>query len=168
MNNHETERARLAQLYSKMSDDELAHILADEKSLTEIARVVLAAELSSRGSTREQPAEFAAAAIHAQEDTPEEFRAPQYSGPLAVVKRFRDLPEAVVAKSILDSAEIDSFLADENIVRLDWFYSNLVGGAKLMVRPQDLEEATTLLIEANLTGSESSNANSDQPGEQSE
>ena len=71
-----------------------------------------------------------------------------YSGPLVMVKRFRDLPEAFVAKSILDSAEIDSFLADENIVRIDWLYSNLVGGAKLMVRPEDLDEAKALLDEA--------------------
>jgi hypothetical protein len=83
-----------------------------------------------------------------------------------MVKRFRDLPEAVVAKSILDSAEIDSFLADENIVRLDWFYSNLVGGAKLMVRPEDLEEATRLLDEANLAGSEISDVSSTETGDE--
>jgi hypothetical protein len=78
------------------------------------------------------------------------------------------LTEAFVAKSILDSAEIDSFLADENIVRLDWLYSNLVGGAKLMVRPEDLDEAIKLLAEANLAGSESSQIGSNQPGEEHE
>jgi hypothetical protein len=30
---------------------------------------------------------------------------------------------------------------------MDWLYSNLVGGMKLMVRPEDLEEATRLLDE---------------------
>lgn len=67
------------------------------------------------------------------------------SGPLVMVKRFRDLPEAVVARSILDSAEIDSFLADETMVRIDWLWSNLLGGAKLMVRPEDYEVAVKLL-----------------------
>jgi hypothetical protein len=81
-------------------------------------------------------------------DESEQEKKPKYSGPLVMVKRFRDLPEAFVAKSILDSAEIDSFLADENVVRIDWLYSNLVGGAKLMVRPEDLDEATKLLDES--------------------
>jgi len=71
-----------------------------------------------------------------------------HSEPLVILKRFRDLPEAFVAKSILDSAQIDSFLADENIVRMDWLYSNLVGGAKLMVRPKDFDEALAVLKES--------------------
>ncbi len=59
-----------------------------------------------------------------------------------MIRRFRDLPEALLAKSILESAGIESFLGDENIVRIDWFYSNLVGGIKLLVRAQDAETAS--------------------------
>jgi len=65
----------------------------------------------------------------------------------------------------LDSAEIDSFLADENIVRLDWLYSNLVGGAKLMVRPEDLDEAAKLLDEVNLASDDNSTVDTTQNGE---
>jgi hypothetical protein len=36
-------------------------------------------------------------------------------------------------------------LGDENLVRLDWFYSNLVGGIKLMVREEDAETARAVL-----------------------
>jgi hypothetical protein len=72
--------------------------------------------------------------------------APHYSGPLVIVKRFLDLPEALVAKSILDSAEVDSFLTDEDIIHL--VYPNLISGVKLMVRPEDLETATALLNQA--------------------
>jgi Putative prokaryotic signal transducing protein len=59
--------------------------------------------------------------------------------------RYGGVPEAVLAKSMLDSAGIESFLGDENLVRLDWFYSNLVGGIKLMVREEDAETARALL-----------------------
>lgn len=128
---NETERARLARIYSELSDEGLAELAADEKSLTEVAKQALQAELSVRG-------------IESAGNVNEPR---QYSGPLVMVKRFRDLPEAFVAKSILDSAQIDSFLADQNLVRMDWLYSNLVGGMKLMVRPEDLEEATKLLDE---------------------
>ena len=64
-----------------------------------------------------------------------------------MVGRYRDSGEAMIAKSMLDSAGIESFLSDENLVRLDWFYSNLVGGIKLMVREEDADTARKLLEE---------------------
>jgi hypothetical protein len=66
-----------------------------------------------------------------------------YDGPLVIVKRFRGLPEAFVAKSILDSAEIDSYFTDEKVVGM--VYPNLIGTIKLMVRPEDLDTAVELL-----------------------
>src|SRR5437899_11649752 len=62
-----------------------------------------------------------------------------------MLRQFRDLPDALVAKSILDSAGIECLLGDENIVRLDWFWCNLVGGVKLWVRQRDLEQAENLI-----------------------
>src|SRR5438445_701243 len=62
-----------------------------------------------------------------------------------VSRHFRDLADALVVKSILDSAGIECLLGDENIVRLDWFWSNLVGGVKLWVRQRDLEQAENLI-----------------------
>ena len=64
---------------------------------------------------------------------------------LITIRKFRDLPEALLAKGSLDSAGIESFLGDDNIVRLDWFISNLIGGIKLRVRPEDLEAAEEIL-----------------------
>jgi len=58
--------------------------------------------------------------------------------PLAVVGRFRDLPTALPAKGSLKSAGIACFLADDNLVRMDWLYSNLVDKA-------NAEEANGLL-----------------------
>lgn len=148
---NETERARLARIYSALSDDGLAELAADEKSLTEVAKQALQAELSARGIENTKETEIVTPPEDVTDiaDVPAQHEAePQkYSGPLVMVKRFRDLPEAFVAKSILDSAQIDSFLANQNLVRMDWLYSNLVGGMKLMVRPEDLEEATKLLDE---------------------
>ena len=64
-----------------------------------------------------------------------------------MIARYQDLPEALLSKSILESADIEGFLADENLVRIDWFYSNLVGGIKLFVRAQDAETARKLLAQ---------------------
>ena len=71
---------------------------------------------------------------------------------LVTVRQFRDLPEALLAKGSLESAGIECFLADENLVRLDWFISNFIGGIKLNVRPADVENARKLLDEPILEG----------------
>src|ERR1700675_4515548 len=62
-----------------------------------------------------------------------------------ILRRYRDLPEAVVAKSILDFDGIECFLTDENLIRMDWFWSGLLGGVKLWVRQQDIDEAQNLI-----------------------
>ena len=148
MSESEPDRRRLARTYAEMADEALLELAAEANSLTGLAKSVLRTELSARAI--EIPAALA-------ENPPEPVRT--ISGPLVMVKRFRDMPEAQVAETILDSAGIDCFLADENIVRLDWFWSNLMGGFKLMVRPDDLAEAQRLLEEANLAGAAESSAN---------
>ena len=70
----------------------------------------------------------------------------EHPGPV-MVGRYRDSGEAMIAKSMLDSAGIECFLGDENLVRIDWFYSNLIGGIKLMVREEDADTARKLLEE---------------------
>jgi hypothetical protein len=67
------------------------------------------------------------------------------------------LPEALLAKSILESAGIESFLGDQNIIRMDWFLSNALGGVKLRVREEDVEVATALLDRSREDASEDQN-----------
>jgi Putative prokaryotic signal transducing protein len=120
----EKQRLYLRDRYAGMEDGELEQLAASLDSLTTIARDTLTTELSKRG-------------IAIPEKTT--------TSKLVMIRRYRDLPEAQIASSILDSAGIESFLVDENLVRLDWFYSNLVGGIKLQVREDDAEAAGKLL-----------------------
>lgn len=55
------------------------------------------------------------------------------SGTFVTVRRYRDLSEAIVAKSLLESAGIPAWIRDENIARLEWQYTNLLGGVRLQV-----------------------------------
>lgn len=66
---------------------------------------------------------------------------------LVTLWRYRDLPEALVAKSKLDSDGVWCALADKEIVRLDWFWSDFVGGVRLQVADEDAEHALALLAE---------------------
>jgi len=129
------ERRRLAELYASLEEGELEEIAGDAGSLTPVAREALRSEMLSRGMEA-PPANAGAAETPASKD---EAPSP------VMIARYGGVPEALVAKSMLDSAGIESFLGDENLVRLDWFYSNLAGGIKLMVREEDAETATAVL-----------------------
>jgi hypothetical protein len=129
----ERERQRLTKWYASMEDGELQEIATRPESLTDVARQVLRSEMSRRGM-----------APLLETSKPD---APKRSDPPVMIRRYQDLPEALLSKSILDSAGIESFLAEENLVRIDWFYSNLVGGIKLLVRGEDAETASKVLAQ---------------------
>src|ERR1700737_2018034 len=131
----EKERQRLTALYTGMEEAELKEIAEQRGSLTEVAQDVLQSEMSRRGiPLLLDPGQPSALA--------EENPAPP---PPVTIRRYLTLPEAEMAKSILNSAGIESFLAEQNIVRVDWFISNAVGGIKLLVRDEDAVAARQLL-----------------------
>ena len=71
---------------------------------------------------------------------------------LRIVSQFSTVGEAEAARSALEGAGIDVEVLDEQIVTVDWLYSNAVGGVKLLVRDGDIDEAekilSTLAVEA--------------------
>jgi hypothetical protein len=69
------------------------------------------------------------------------------TGNLVTIERFRDLPEALLAKGKLESAGIRCFLADSELVRTDWLWSNAIGNMRLQVRSEDASDALALLRE---------------------
>jgi wobble nucleotide-excising tRNase len=130
-NNPDQERGRLVESYGRLSDGELEKIAGEADELTDVAREVLRAELQQRGLQAELPE-------HRESDKPE-------IRDLVTLRKFRDLPEALLAKGSLESAGIECTLADDNMVRLDWFYSNAIGGIKLLVNRDDVETAEQVL-----------------------
>jgi hypothetical protein len=135
------ERKRLAGLYSGMEDGELEKIAADAIGLTEVAWETLRAEMLRRGLAA--PAEETnpvLASAGARKGT-KKTESPR----LMVVQRYRDMGPALIGKSILDSAGVESFLFDDNVLRMDWLMSNAIGGIKLLVPNEDAEAAKALL-----------------------
>jgi ribosomal protein S27AE len=61
------------------------------------------------------------------------------------VATFRYPVEAHLAKSKLESEGIEVYVADENIVAINWLYSNAVGGVKVQVREDEADRARALL-----------------------
>jgi len=136
---HQRERRRLADTYAGMTDGELQRLARNAESLTELAWDALEDEMDRRH-------------LESSEEPTPEPRQEMEVRELVTIRQFRDLPEALLAKGSLESAGIECFLADENLVRLDWFISNFIGGIKLNVRPADVENAQKLLDEPILEG----------------
>jgi len=61
---------------------------------------------------------------------------------LVTIHEFGDMAEALLAQGCLESAGIESFLADLNIARIEWPVSR---GLRLQVEAEDAEEAIKLL-----------------------
>ncbi len=132
MTDSEENRNQIARLYSSMSDAELKKLADDGWSLTDAGKDALRKELVRR------KLEFELAT--AAPATPQV----QSSG-LVALRQYRDLPEALLAKGFLESAGIESFLLDETTIRMDWLWSNLLGGVKLCVNPEKSAAAAQLL-----------------------
>jgi hypothetical protein len=151
----ERERRRLAEFYSKQLDGKLEKVAGQAYELTDVAREALRAELTKRGM-RSNLAEQRPVMVNDEPSQPADR--PPEPQPIAMppsneiefqkfvtIRIFRDLPQALLAKGSLESAGIDCMLADDNLVRLDWFYSNAVGGIKLLVYSGDAPEAEQVL-----------------------
>ena len=140
--NEKRERRQLADTYAGMADGELQRLAQSAGSLTELAWDALEEEMDRRHLKYSDDTFSGEAALAPRLEMQE----------LTTIRQFRDLPEALLAKGCLESAGIECSLADENLVRLDWFISNLIGGIKLKVRAADVENACKILDEPILEG----------------
>jgi hypothetical protein len=90
--NSDRDFQRLATRYAQKEDAELEKVAVDFLSLTEPAKGALRSEMAKR--ELRPPDEIAA--DHAREIAESEARKP------LMIRRYRDLPEAAIAKSVLD------------------------------------------------------------------
>jgi Putative prokaryotic signal transducing protein len=125
------ELREVAERYRQMSEPELMDVARKYDGLTEPAKAILRDEFARRSL---QPPLI-------EEESEDVIE----SRPLVTVRKYRDLPEAFVARSVLESAGIECFLQDENTVRMDWFWSNMIGGARLQVAAEDEAAAKEIL-----------------------
>lgn len=135
----EQERQRLAKLYEALSDQELEEVGSNPMALTDWAFEAVRTEMLKRGLDwigKDMPLPSQVAAVEVADDP---------GNRPVVLRRYRDMPAAFVEKSVLEDAGIDCFLQDDNVVRMDWLWSDAMGGIKLVVKQDDAEEAEKLL-----------------------
>jgi hypothetical protein len=125
-----SEPGDFAARYARMSKGELIALAQSYDQLIESAQIAIREEFAKR--QLEPPV------IKQPEPLPEWSE-------LTTVGRFRDLAEAAVARSALESSGVATYLFDDNMVRMNWGYSNLVGGIRLQVRRADESSAREML-----------------------
>ena len=131
------ERARLSEFYANKTDEELAEIAGQSQELTDVAGEVLRNEIAKR--------QLSAGQIEPPGTASEEnleFR------DLVTIRSYWGLLEAEMARGLLESAGIEAFLFDDNMVRMDWFNANALGGVKLRVDANNVDAANRVFEEA--------------------
>lgn len=116
--------------FAGMTDDEMTRLGAQYASLTDEAQALVRNEFERRGL-----------------ETPDAEQDEEPDALLGVktIRQYRDQAEAILARSALESAGIGCFLRDENTIRIDWLWSNLMGGIRLQVAEADVEAAEAVL-----------------------
>ena len=124
-------------------NEDLANLGGEEGGQIEIKLMVRAEDLRVAKLYLQQKAVLDSA--EESEQIENEHVVDELPGQPVILRIYRDMPPAITDRMILKAAGIHCYLYDENIVRLDWLWSNLLGGIKLMVRQSDAEEAEKLL-----------------------
>ena len=66
----------------------------------------------------------------------------------SIVARYSTVGEAESARTALDAAGIDVCVLDAQTITVNWTYSNLLGGVKLLVRDEDRDQSEMVLATA--------------------
>jgi hypothetical protein len=96
------EAKRLQESYSTMTDIQLLDLAGNSDEITDFARIALHKEIERRGLK-----------VGLEDSPPPNSESD--GSELTAVRLFRDLPEALLAKGLLESACIECFLADDNM-----------------------------------------------------
>jgi hypothetical protein len=64
---------------------------------------------------------------------------------LVTIAVFHSQPEFLLARTRLESADIECFAYDENMLRIGGWHSHILGGIKLQVRRSEAQDAVAIL-----------------------
>ena len=68
-------------------------------------------------------------------------------GELQTIAAYQYVAEAELLQTKLEAEGIDAYLADGNLVAMDWLMSNAVGGVKVQVAAKDVAAARLVVEE---------------------
>ncbi len=66
---------------------------------------------------------------------------------MVTIARFSKPEDAHLLRLRLGAAGIDAYVLDENLIQIDWLFSNAIGGVRVQVAERDLELAGEVLAD---------------------
>jgi hypothetical protein len=66
---------------------------------------------------------------------------------MITIAQFSKPEEAHLLRMRLEAGGVPAFVLDENMVQMDWLYSNAIGGVRLQIAEEDAERAREILEE---------------------
>ena len=67
---------------------------------------------------------------------------------MITVGTFSKPEEAHLLRARLEAGGVRAFVQDENIVQMNWLYSNAIGGVRVQISEEDIQEAQAILKQA--------------------
>ena len=133
----------MQQVYARMSDDELQVVAGEAYDLTDVAKEVLQAEISSRGADIQLRLEPPSDNEPEPEPEVEEDLESLDPAELDLVKvlDLHDEEEARTAKWVLDNSGIPSFIGSNNVRNVEDYQGSFEKGVALKVRRDDCDAA---------------------------
>jgi hypothetical protein len=64
---------------------------------------------------------------------------------LVTIAVFHSQPEFLLARTRLESADIECFAYDENMLRIGGWHAHILGGIELQVRESEAQDALAIL-----------------------
>lgn len=71
---------------------------------------------------------------------------------LVTIAVFHSQPEFLLARTRLESADIECFAYDENMLRIGGWHPHILGGIKLQVRESEATDALAILQQTTPVG----------------
>ena len=66
---------------------------------------------------------------------------------MITIARFSKPEEAHLLRLRLEAGGVPAYIQDENMVQMDWLYSNAIGGVRVQISEEDIDSARAILDE---------------------
>ena len=64
---------------------------------------------------------------------------------MTTLATFSKPEEAHLLRGRLESGGVRAYVQDENLVQMNWLYSNAIGGVRVQISDEDIDEARSIL-----------------------
>jgi len=132
------EQSLLKEKYSQLSDEEIIELIGCGKNnLDQEVYTIVLSEFKKR-SLKD---------LISETKQLEQLRKQSANETLVTIARFNRDSQAHIVRALLISHDIETFVADEHLISVNWLYANAIGGVKVQVKTSEVQKAREILAQ---------------------